>query len=86
MDEATGIVRVLPFSSVTYAGLDGPFIILRLCDGTEILYQEGPGIGQVIEDADTVTNCAVRFDLIMGEALSRSESHNRIVKAVEDLR
>ncbi|GAA2084062.1 helix-turn-helix domain-containing protein [Actinomadura alba] len=79
-------VRVLPFTSVTYAGLDGKFTLLRLGDGTEILYQEGPGIGQVIEESDTVTECAVRFDLVTGAALSRSESHKRIVKAVEDLR
>jgi hypothetical protein len=78
-------VRVLPFSAVTYAGLDGKFTLLRLGDGTEILYQEGPGIGQVIEESDTVTECAVRFDLVTGTALSRGESEKRIMEAVEDL-
>jgi hypothetical protein len=78
-------VRILPFSAVTYAGLDGEFTLLRLGDGTEILYQEGPGIGQVIEESGMVTECAVRFDLVTGTALSHGESQKRIMKAVEDL-
>src|SRR3954462_11313152 len=47
-------VRILPYSSTTFAGLDGKFTILRLGDGAEILYQEGPGLSQLIEDADIV--------------------------------
>jgi transcriptional regulator with XRE-family HTH domain len=78
-------VRVVPFSSITFAGLDGKFTILRLPNGTEILYQEGPGFSQLIEDSDTVADCAVRFDLVMGEALPRGESHKMILRALEDL-
>ncbi|MCW2898986.1 MAG: hypothetical protein JWO67_1251 [Streptosporangiaceae bacterium] len=78
-------VRILPFSSVTFAGLDGKFTVLRLADGTEILYQEGPGFGQLIEDAGAVADCAARFDLVMGEALPRGASHQMILKRLEEL-
>jgi transcriptional regulator with XRE-family HTH domain len=78
-------VRILPFSSVTYAGLDGSFVILQLSERQEILYQEGPGIGQVIDAPDAVADCAVRFDLVMGEALPRGESLKMIQRALEDL-
>jgi transcriptional regulator with XRE-family HTH domain len=78
-------VRILPFSSVTYAGLDGTFHILRLGDGSEILYQEGPGIGQLIDDPAIVADCTVRFDLVMGESLPSSDSLKMILRAREGL-
>jgi hypothetical protein len=78
-------IRILPYSSVTHAGLDGEFTLLRLGDGTEILYQEGPGLSQLIEDPGTVADCAARFDLVMGEALPRGASHQMLLKTLEDL-
>ncbi|MBC6457120.1 helix-turn-helix domain-containing protein [Actinomadura sp. HBU206391] len=78
-------VRILPFASTTYAGLDGKFTLLRLGDGTEILYQEGPGFSQLIEDPSTVADCAARFDLVMGEALPRSASQQMLLERLEDL-
>lgn len=78
-------VRVLPFSAVTPAGLDGKFTLLRLRDGDECLYQEGPGFSQVIDETDIIADCTVRFDLVMGEALSRDESVKLILKVLEDL-
>lgn len=77
-------VRVLPYSSVTYAALDGKFTILRLNDGSEVMYQEGPCFSQLIEDDDAVAEAGVRFDLVMGEALPRGESHRLILRALED--
>ncbi|GAA2109003.1 helix-turn-helix domain-containing protein [Actinomadura alba] len=79
-------VRILPFASMTYAGLDGKFTLLRLGDGTEILYQEGPGFSQLIEDPGTVGDCAARFDLVMGEALPRAASHQMLLRTLENLK
>jgi transcriptional regulator with XRE-family HTH domain len=78
-------VRVLPFSSMTYAGLDGMFTLLRLANGDEVVYQEGPALSQLIDAPDIVADCAVRFDLVMGEALPRAESHKMILRALENL-
>jgi transcriptional regulator with XRE-family HTH domain len=67
-------VRVLPFSSVTYAGLDGSFTVLSLPRGMDVAYHEGPEVSQVIEDPPTVAEYRVRFDLVMGESLRNDES------------
>jgi transcriptional regulator with XRE-family HTH domain len=77
-------IWVLPFSSITYAGSDGSFLILTLDDGTEVVYAEGPGFSHVIDDPDTIADCALRFDLIMGEALRSDESLRLIRRALED--
>ncbi|WP_344591347.1 helix-turn-helix transcriptional regulator [Actinomadura vinacea] len=77
-------IRVLPFSSVTYAGLDGSFTVLTLVGGVDVAYHEGPEISQVIEDGATVAEFRVRFDLVMGEALRNDESLALIRKILED--
>ncbi|MGI5165721.1 helix-turn-helix domain-containing protein [Spirillospora sp. CA-253888] len=67
-------VRVLPFSSVTYAALDGLFTLLGFTDGSEVAYVEGPEVSQVIEDSKVIAKNAVRFEIIMGEALPQAAS------------
>jgi hypothetical protein len=67
-------IRILPFSSVTYAALDGLFTILGFEDGTEAAYLEGPEVSQVIEDPKLIAKFAVRFGIIMGEALPQAAS------------
>jgi hypothetical protein len=77
-------IRVLPYSAVSYAAMDGAFTILGFERDPDLVYVEGPSISQLIEEKDMVMNCTVRFDLIMGEALSRAESTRVIIKAQED--
>lgn len=77
-------VRVLPFSSVTYAGLDGSFTVLSLPHGLDVAYHEGPEISQVSEDGTTVAEYRVRFDLVMGESLRNDESLAMIRKILEE--
>jgi transcriptional regulator with XRE-family HTH domain len=77
-------VRVLPFSSVTYAGLDGSFTVLSLSGGVDVAYHEGPESSYVIEDGGTVAEFRVRFDLVMGESLRTDESLAMIRKILED--
>ncbi|TYK43244.1 helix-turn-helix domain-containing protein [Actinomadura decatromicini] len=77
-------VRVLPFSSVTYAALDGAFKVLSLPGGEDLAYHEGPEISQVIEDGTTIAEYRVRFDLVMGESLRNEESLRMIRKILED--
>ncbi|WP_345363451.1 helix-turn-helix transcriptional regulator [Actinoallomurus liliacearum] len=78
-------VRILPFGSVTYAGLDGMFVTLTLADGTEVAYHEGPGVNQLTQELATINEYHARFDLVMGEAYRRSESLKIITKMLENL-
>jgi transcriptional regulator with XRE-family HTH domain len=77
-------IRILSYSSVTYAGLDGSFLMLSFARDPEVLYVEGPGFAQLIEDREAVRECEVRFDLVLGEALPRAESSKKILRARED--
>ncbi|GAA2426816.1 helix-turn-helix transcriptional regulator [Actinomadura vinacea] len=77
-------IRVLPFSSVTYAGLDGSFTVMSLPGGVDLAYHEGPEISQVIEDGAKIAEYRVRFDLVMGEALRTEESLAMIRKILEE--
>lgn len=75
---------VLPFSAATFAALDGNFTILTLDDGSEVAYVEGPGFSHLIDDPDSIADFALRFDLVMGEALRRDESINLIERILEE--
>jgi uncharacterized protein DUF5753 len=52
-------------------------------DGSEVLYTEGPGLSHLIDDPDRIAESALRFDLIMGEALTSAESLKMIRRALE---
>lgn len=77
-------IRVLPFSSVSWAALDGPFKVLGLPGGTDFGYHEGPEISQVIEDQAIVAEYRLRFAQVMGEALRTGESLTMIEKILEE--
>lgn len=77
-------VRVLPFSSVTYAAQDGMFTLLGSEDGTEVLYVEGPEVAQVIDDREVIAKCVVRFGIIMGEALPRAASLDLLTQYLKE--
>lgn len=77
-------IRVLPFSSVTYAGLDGSFHVLSLPGGVDVAYHESPEISHVIEHVSTVAEYRVRFHLVMGESFRNDESLTMIRKILEE--
>ncbi|POM24052.1 hypothetical protein BTM25_26790 [Actinomadura rubteroloni] len=77
-------VRILPLASVTWASLDGSFIILGFADSSQTAYFESPDRGSLINIPPRVTAAAVRFSLVMGEALPASASRKLIHKALED--
>jgi transcriptional regulator with XRE-family HTH domain len=76
-------IRVLPYTAATHAGWDGKFMLLSFADEPDVAYIEGPEVSQLIEDQNLVARCAVRFDLVMGEALPRAESTKAIMRAKE---
>lgn len=77
-------VRVLPFCSINAGAIEGPFTILTMPNGDEIGYHEGPEISQVIEDPAVVSDYALRWDEVMSEAMSSSQSHKFILAAAEE--
>ncbi|QKW39066.1 helix-turn-helix domain-containing protein [Actinomadura sp. NAK00032] len=76
-------IRVLPFTSVTYAALDGSFKVLSLPGGVDLAYHEGPEISHLIENGTAVAEYRVRFDLVMGESLPTEDSHKTIKRIQE---
>ncbi|TQM71508.1 hypothetical protein FHX41_5277 [Actinomadura hallensis] len=79
-------VRVLPFESITWAGLDGSFEILQLPGEEKAAYLEFPGLGQLIHDPSKVEATSVRFHLVMGEALPAGASLKMILEKAEEYR
>ncbi|MDL4815358.1 helix-turn-helix domain-containing protein [Actinomadura opuntiae] len=79
-------IRMLPFQRITWASLDGSFTILGFGNGPDIAYLEGPTSSQLLRDPNRVADTAVRFDLVMGEALTGGESLEMIRQAREGYR
>jgi transcriptional regulator with XRE-family HTH domain len=77
-------LRVLPFGRVAPAGLEGGFILLSFEKDPDLMYIESAAVGQLIDRRDTVFKAGVRFDLVMGEALSRAESYELISRTREE--
>lgn len=77
-------VRILPYDSITWAGLDGSFQILELPDAHKVAYLESPGAGHLMHDPSRVEATSVRFHLVMGEALPASASLKLVKSALED--
>ncbi|GAB3668858.1 helix-turn-helix transcriptional regulator [Actinocorallia lasiicapitis] len=76
-------LRVQPFDVVAYGGMLGSFWILTLPDLTEVVYQEGPGVGQVISSPLVVDENKMLFDQVMCEAARRETSLQMISCARE---
>lgn len=77
-------VRVLPFTSMNAGAVEGSFTVLSMPNGDEVGYHEGPEISHVIEDPAVVSEYALRWDEVMSEAMSGSESHKFISMVAED--
>ncbi|KAB2348483.1 helix-turn-helix domain-containing protein [Actinomadura rudentiformis] len=87
LDVATHAVnvqlRVLPFERISWASTDGSFTVLSFADGPDVAYFEGTGVGVVLQAPDEVADAGLRFDLVLGEALTRAESIDVITTALE---
>ena len=75
---------LLPYARPIWAALDGSFTIMGFADRSDVVYYEGPGSSQVIEDSQEAADCATRFHILMGEALTSGETLAMIMSALED--
>jgi transcriptional regulator with XRE-family HTH domain len=78
-------IRVMPAACGGHAGLDGSFTVLKLQDGTQVLWSEVTTGGLAVDARDRVEEAAVRFDLIRDSALTVEDSVALIRKAREQL-
>lgn len=76
-------VRVMPFTHITSASLGGSFILLSFEKESDLMYVESGAVSVLLEARDQIFTAGVRFDTIMGEALSESKSIELMERARE---
>lgn len=67
-------LQIVPTSRGSHAGLMGAFTTMGFDGSPDLVYIEGHIGGQIIGDAATVREYALRYDLIRGAAMSDDES------------
>ncbi len=75
-------LRVLPFDLGLHVGMAGPFSLLSFPDGLlpDAAYQEYVVGGHVIDDESVVSQLAILFDELRGQALGPNESLTMITQ------
>jgi transcriptional regulator with XRE-family HTH domain len=79
------VVQVLPFDAGAHAGMDGPLTILSFDEGSDAVYVEGIGNGQLMTRPEEVERCRLVYDLVRAAALSPEASADMIAAAMEEL-
>ncbi|HEV2638159.1 MAG TPA: helix-turn-helix transcriptional regulator [Actinocrinis sp.] len=79
------VLQVLPFGTGEHACMDGAMTILSFAEGPDVVYLEGPGNGQLINQPEQVDQCQLRYDLVRAAALSPAASVDMICAAMEEL-
>jgi transcriptional regulator with XRE-family HTH domain len=77
-------IQVMPLARESNAGVDGPFQVLRLKDGTTVGYNEVQLIGRAIVDPKLVQILDIRYGIIRSQALTPQESLDFIEKMLGD--
>lgn len=78
-------VQIVTASKGAYAGIPGSFTMLSFDDRRAAVYVEGHAKDQVFEDAATVREHGLQWDLIRGAAISADESLQLLHAMWEDL-
>ena len=79
------VVQVLTYEAGAHAGLDGPLTILSFDEGTDAVYIEGIGNGQLMTRPEEVERCHLIYDLVRAAALSPEASADMIAATLEEL-
>lgn len=77
-------IQIMPLSREGNAGVDGPFQVLRLKDGSTVGYNEVQLIGRAIVDPKLVQILDIRYGVIRSQALTPQESLDFIEKMLGD--
>jgi len=79
------VLQVIPYSVGAHACTDGAMALLSFNKGPDTVYTERPGSGQLIDHADEVARCQLRYDLTRAAALSPDASVRLIAEAMEEM-
>lgn len=67
-------LQVMPVSSASHAGLDGPLALLETPDGRHLAYSEGQESGRLIADQKEAATLHRRYATLRSQALSPDDS------------
>ncbi|MEU7754417.1 DUF5753 domain-containing protein [Micromonospora sp. NPDC049171] len=67
-------LHIVPVDAPSYPGLDGPFTIADMPDGSRVGHVDGPAQAQILDQASELVNLERRWERIRGEALPRGRS------------
>jgi hypothetical protein len=67
-------LHVVPRETPTYPGLDGPFTLAELPDGSRVAHVDSQARAQIIDQTSDIATLERRWERIRGEALPRGRS------------
>lgn len=85
METPSTVVQVLPYDQGVHAGVGGPFVVLALDEGPDVVYVDGFLQGQILADPGQVQTALRTYDLLTADALSIARSRTMIADALKDL-
>ncbi|MDG4793940.1 helix-turn-helix transcriptional regulator [Micromonospora sp. WMMD1082] len=67
-------VRIVPAETPWYIGLNGPFVLARLADGTEVAHLDNQLRGHTVDSPNDLAALGRQWETVAGEALPRRQS------------
>jgi hypothetical protein len=67
-------LHVVPLDAPSYPGLDGPFTVADMPDGTRVAHVDSPAQAQILDQASELVSLERRWERIRGEALPRGRT------------
>ncbi|MEV0722947.1 DUF5753 domain-containing protein [Micromonospora purpureochromogenes] len=74
-------LHVVPRDTAAYPGLNGPFMLAELPDGTRVGHVDSQARAQIIEQASEIATLERRWERLRGEALPRQRSLDLLKEA-----
>ncbi|MCX4819977.1 helix-turn-helix transcriptional regulator [Streptomyces sp. NBC_01142] len=78
------VVQILPFTAMTEAFMGSMLSVMAFADSPTVVYTEGAGSGQLIEEPALVEHSTRAYDLARAAALSPSASLALLASVAED--
>jgi transcriptional regulator with XRE-family HTH domain len=79
------VIQVMPMTSTSHPGMEGPLRILEFRDSPPVWYTEGWYSGRMVETPTDVASAITCFDLIRASALSPDESMRKIASVRSEI-
>ncbi|MFF3321956.1 Scr1 family TA system antitoxin-like transcriptional regulator [Streptomyces sp. NPDC002889] len=78
------LLQVLPFTAAADAFINGMASVMTFTDAAPVVYTEGAGVGQLVEELTLVEQSQRSYDLVRAAALSPTASLTLLESAAED--